>query len=208
MTFTAADSYAWHPEHLGWSEDTLCYFTQIQHLIPYGGTYVEAGVYLGRSLAFMGTIRPDLHLVAIDPWTWERVTGFDYGPEHDEYINRCGGLYQAFKQQMSAWHPGMAYNAIRERSVEGMATIAPASVAMVFIDALHTEEAVRADIVAAQRILKPGGILSGHDYAGDNPVMAAVDGVFGKGSVNVSAWDGPVLPGAEPGRGRCWWVRT
>ena len=84
MTFTAADSAAWHPEHLGWSDDILPFFTQIQHLIPYGGTYVEVGVYLGRSLAFMGTIRPDLHLVAIDPWTWERVLGFDYGPEHDE----------------------------------------------------------------------------------------------------------------------------
>lgn len=205
MTFTAADSYAWHPEHLGWSEDILCYFTQVQHLIPYGGTYVEVGVYLGRSLAFMGTIRPDLHLVAIDPWTWERVLGFDYGPEHDEYILSCGGLYNAYLAMMRM-HPGLRWSEVRAPSAEGMATIPSSCVDMVFIDGLHTYEAVKADIQAARRILKPGGILSGHDYAGDNPVMQAVDEMCGK--PNVSDWDGPVLPGAPEGKGRCWWVTT
>lgn len=49
---------------------------------------------------------------------------------------------------------------------------------LVFIDASHDEESVRQDIALARQLLKPGGVLCGHDYGdwtGWPGVKAAVD---------------------------------
>jgi len=51
---------------------------------------------------------------------------------------------------------------------------------LVFIDGDHRHDAVRADIAAARHLVRPGGILSGHDYGHDDwpGVQRAVDEVF------------------------------
>ena len=190
----AAESIAWRPEIVGHSEDILPFFTQVQDLIPQGGVYVEVGCFLGRSVAFMASIRPDLTIYAIDAWSDESVAPSD---------GAMSGLtaYDTFLENTK----GLGIWAIRDNSVSGMKFMPDGHADFVFLDAGHDYPDIKADIAAARRIVKPGGILSGHDFAGQNGVEMAVREAFGM--PYLSAWDGPVLPGAKPGCGRCWWVQ-
>ncbi len=189
---TYAESVAWRPEHPGFSEDILPFYFAIEHLIPKGGLFVEAGVFLGRSLAYMGTIRPDLQLVAIDAWSDDSLA-----PSHG---NRA--TYAEFMRLMAPFANRL--HVIQDDSSTAIASLLPC-VDMIFIDAGHDYPEVRKDIEAARLVVKPGGIISGHDYAGDNGVCQAVREAF-PGRYQISDWDGPVLPGAPEGKGRCWWV--
>jgi len=54
------------------------------------------------------------------------------------------------------------------------------SIDLVFIDALHTYEAVLCDIVAWYNKLKMGGTFCFHDYMSHPPVKKAVDTIFPK----------------------------
>ena len=60
---------------------------------------------------------------------------------------------------------------------EDLAPFIPDGIAdLVFIDADHTYEAVKQDIMLWKPKLKPGGLLSGHDYDKKHPdVKRAVD---------------------------------
>lgn len=66
---------------------------------------------------------------------------------------------------------------------------------LVFIDADHSYDGVLADIRAYVPLVRPGGILAGHDYTTDvHPgVRRAVDDHFGGR--------------AEQGPGSIWWIR-
>lgn len=65
---------------------------------------------------------------------------------------------------------------------------------MVFIDASHDEASVRRDIRTALRLVKPGGIVCGHDYSPVWPgVVAAV---------------GDLFPGFQRAAESIWWAKT
>lgn len=189
---SAVQSVAWNPEHPGFSDDILPFYAAIEHKIPRGGTFCEVGVFLGRSLAFMGTIRPDLQLIGIDAWSETSLK-----PSHGDRAT-----YDKFLQHMEPYKFGDRLTIKRTMSCFGILCIE--AVDMIFIDADHDYPGVKNDIALAKHVVKPGGILSGHDYAGDNGVVQAVHELCG--TPNVSDWDGGPLPGADLGKGRCWWV--
>jgi hypothetical protein len=95
---------------------------------------------------------------------------------------------------------------IPARSAAGMGTLPVACADMVFIDGAHDTLSVTEDIRAAQRILKPGGLLSGHDFCGQNGVMAAVLALLGE--PNLEPWEDTRHPGWLAGHSTCWWTRT
>src|SRR5579863_4686242 len=66
----------------GWSKDARPWFDFILPRVPAGGVYLEVGTFLGQSLAYVGHKRPDLRLVAVDPWSDEPsdlASGWDGG---------------------------------------------------------------------------------------------------------------------------------
>ncbi len=68
---------------------------------------------------------------------------------------------------------------LRLPSVDAAELFAPGELDMVFIDGDHSYEGARADIGAWTPIIKPGGILAGHDYYTRWPgVVRAVDEAF------------------------------
>lgn len=183
-----AESVAWRPEIEGHSLDILPWMVEIAPRIPQGGTYLEVGVYKGRSFRFMRELRPDLYMIAVDPWTDESVAA-SHGSGSE--------VYASFLETMR----GTSYASV----VGTLADLSPCHPDFIFLDGDHNYPGVKADILVARKIIKPGGILAGHDYAGENGVVQAVNEI--RLPVNVSDWDGPLLPGAPPGKGRCWWVQ-
>jgi Methyltransferase domain len=203
---TPEESIAWHPTHPGGSTDILPFYSEIAPLLPQGGTFVEIGCFFGRSLSFMGTLRPDLQLWAIDPWEDQFVDAGEVlpvGPDL-ELCRKHGGLFSAFLAMMK-WHaPEVLARAriIRAPSHVGMRVVDRAD--MVFIDGDHSLEAVRRDIVEARRVVGPGGIIAGHDYCWNNFVTRAVREAFPKHELGV--WPLP-REGWAPGHSSVWWTR-
>jgi hypothetical protein len=195
-----AESVAWRPEIEGYSEDILPFFTEIAPRIPQGGTYLEVGVYKGRSFRFMRELRPDLYMIAVDPWTDESVAA-SHGTGEDVYrafgvtMNGVGYGAPLFDIEMwGSWR--MSFSDFVQRDIS-------ARLGFIFLDGDHNYPGVCADIIAARKILRPGGILAGHDFAGDNGVVKAVKELAP--GYQLAPWDGPELCGNVPGHSRCWW---
>jgi len=181
----------------GWNSDITPWAEWIAPRIPGGGTYLEVGVFLGASLAIMGELRPDIQLIAVDPWLDPASEGW-VGVEESIFKNHVkphGSLFRAFLHYMVSHSPGVLD---RTRVIRGTAeTVALRSpVDMLFIDGAHDYENVRADLEAFAPLVKRGGIISGHDYD-DNRVAQAVDEYFGQ-KPNRGKPDGTSLA--------CWWA--
>lgn len=155
----------------GWSTDITGengdgFYRFIESRIPHAGVFVEVGVFLGRSFAFMGELRRDIEMWAVDPWrdnyAYARGDLSGIGPVEYKDIVRDRGLYSAFMYLMRKHAP----------EVLDRAHVIPVEYGdmehpladMVFIDADHTLESGRKDLRHAASMLKPGGILAGHDY--------------------------------------------
>jgi methyltransferase family protein len=150
----------------GWSDDIAGptgFYEFIQSRIPQGGVFVEAGVFMGRSLAYMGERRPDIDVWAVDPWdaalgkgeNWNTLgTNVSYEDERDKR-----GPFGLFMWLMQSHAPSVRYAAIQAKYVD--ARHPPAD--LVFIDGLHDIRCYH-DIAHAATMLKPGGIIAGHDY--------------------------------------------
>lgn len=151
---------------------------------------VEVGSWKGRStyaLAASGA-----KVIAVD--TWEGVP-HDPATQRDYYAEAAAdsdAVYQEFLDNTR----GLNVTAMR------MSSHAAAALLMVeygpvfdvvFIDADHAYDAVRDDILAYRPLLRPGGLLCGHDYErGCSGVIRAVD---------------ELLPGATIGPDSIWSIR-
>ena len=148
---TPEDSIAWHPSHPGGSTDILPWlFDLALPLIPDGGTYVEIGTFFGRSLSFVGLSRPDMSLVAVDPWTNEWEDAGEHLPvgQCRELRDKYGGMFEAFRAMLEQHAPGVFERTliIRAPSADGLKEIDDETVDLCFIDGDHTKEGVESDI--------------------------------------------------------------
>lgn len=163
-----------NPNVPGWAGDIYPFFDEIAAKIPLHGTYLEIGTFLGASLVHMGTLRPDLRLIAVDPWLDEPKDGWAGLGIYEDVVKQHGGLWFAFLETMRQHAPDVLR---RTRIIRGTAEtvrlIEP--VDMVFIDGAHDEANVWRDI-ACYAPLATGGVIAGHDYHPDFPgVCRAVD---------------------------------
>jgi predicted O-methyltransferase YrrM len=183
-----AESDAWRPEVAGWSTDILPFYDAVARELAPGATIVEVGVYRGRSLLFLaerlvarfGTDN-ELQMRAgtlygVDPLGW------DHG-ELARHTHRSWTLMDdavATSARLLTCTSEMAAKMFPDGSLD-----------LVFIDGDHEYESVKADLQTWLPKVKPGGMISGHDYGGGHPgVPRAVDEVIGK------------LTGKE---GTVWW---
>jgi predicted O-methyltransferase YrrM len=149
-----------------------------------GAVFVELGVYMGRSLAFMGEAlreRPDVEIWGVDGWAADQGTSM-------------AGFVAAFAHHA----PAILERArlVRCDSARAARLFDEATVDFVYIDADHSYEGCLADIKAWLPKVRPGGILAGHDHSEVHypGVVRAVREVFG---------DAATLPGVGP----TWVVR-
>jgi hypothetical protein len=120
----------------------------------------ELGVKQGKFTEHLLGRFPKLHMVAVDLWEprapsgrrgYETYDQWNFDEIQSEYRHRTAG----FAERLTT---------MRCDTKEAAAGFPDRSFDFVFIDAEHTYEGVKADIAAWRPKLKPGGLLSGHDY--------------------------------------------
>jgi predicted O-methyltransferase YrrM len=130
---------------------------------------VEVGTYLGRSARAMGdAMRTGGVVICVDPLTVESVSS--HRPTQD--IEELG------RRQMENLSDLVDQRRVVLLRVPSSQALGywPCKVAdMVFIDGNHDYESVRADIEAARRAVRTGGLIAGHDYGVHPGVTRAVD---------------------------------
>jgi len=105
----------------------------------------EIGVFDGRFSEVIAQIIPGIDLMAVDSW-------------------EVGKIYPKYKIAREKLAPYPNVTIIRDTSMNVSKVTPDESLDFVFIDALHTYDAVKEDIREWTKKVRLGGIVSGHDY--------------------------------------------
>lgn len=136
---------------------------------------VELGVFRGKNAKKLRALFPKAHLYLVDPWRPDPT-----------YLAKGGAvaadpaLYQeAFSQVTSFFRDDPQVTLLRATAKEAAPTL-PDNLDLVFIDANHAYDAVKATILTYFPKLSSRAILSGHNYRDPNlpGVTQAVDELF------------------------------
>lgn len=152
---------------VGWFTFPKLYSKMVERF-PSGSKFLEIGTYAGKSFAY-------LVVEAINSGKEIEITGLDgFGWE---------GLKEDFDRNMKPVEG--KYFVIKGNSIECSKQFPDKYFDFVFIDANHTYEDVKADILAYLPKIKDGGVIAGHDYCDDwKGVIQAVNEVF-EGKANI-----------------------
>lgn len=148
----------WNREH--WIEDIV----KSNNLT----TGAELGVWRGRTFLHLLENCPNLTLYGVDVWAEQPD---NTGPEN--YIGWNHNEYERHVRTQSMQY-GSRAKIIKSWTTEAAKQIPDDHLDFIFIDADHSEEAVRADIEAWAPKVKIGGWILGHDINWP-PVKAIVD---------------------------------
>jgi predicted O-methyltransferase YrrM len=145
----------------GWTSFYDFYSDRVKQL-PEDSRLVELGTYKGRSFSYLVVEAINsgkkFDIVGIDAFPWE-----DVEPAFIENMKPLEGHFRYFKSL--SWEAARHFD---DQSID-----------FIFIDADHVYEAVKKDIESFLPKMKPGSIMSGHDYNWQHPgVLQAVDEFF------------------------------
>lgn len=123
----------------------------------------EVGVFKGRFASKMLNLLPKIQkYYCVDPWEhYEDYTNM-LRPGTKESRIPPDRVFAMFQKAIKPWRNKIVI--VREMSMDGLPHIPDNSLDWVFIDANHTYEYAREDIVGWDKKLKVGGLLSGHDF--------------------------------------------
>ena len=162
-------------------EDWFTYpqlYNSMVHRFPSGSHFVELGCWKGKSSAYMAVeilnSGKDIKFDCIDIWSDKPYDGFNMQQEFGD------DLMNIFLDNIKP--VSHAINVIRKDSSLAAADYADNSVDFVFVDADHSYEGVRKDIIAWFPKVKEGGILAGHDYAWTPHIRQVCNELFGEGN--------------------------
>lgn len=156
-----------------------------------GDTFVEVGVFLGRSTLYLAEKVKEsgkrINLYAVDLFDhkdWEgairRNHVAPYLDAPDEFPH-CSGVdhYTAIRYVLTASGMWDRINLVHGASLDAAKMFSDHSLRFVFLDADHGYQSVREDLAAWSPKVMPGGILAGHDYVSQWPgVIQAVNERF------------------------------
>ena len=135
--------------------------------LPDGAVCAEIGTWRGDFAAqILSSARP-LKLHLIDPWqhreeeTYERAM---FGGSARDGQQEMEAIYQGVLDRFRVNIDRGQVELHRSRSLEAAATFPDGALDWAYIDGDHTYEAVKADLEAYYRTVKPGGFLAGDDY--------------------------------------------
>jgi predicted O-methyltransferase YrrM len=166
------------------SPEELAFLYETARSMPENAVVVEIGSFKGRSSVAtcegLSSV-PGARFVAIDPWRRKDVRTGDVYEAGDPDEDR---VYRRFLRNTG---PYDFVEPMRTTSLEAVKDFADESVDWIFIDGDHRFDAIRADILAWYPKVKPGGLVSGHDYSWFD-VRSAVKGHLDPVAVRDSIW--------------------
>lgn len=131
---------------------------------------VEVGTDRGGYAKDICERMPGVELFTIDPWL-----PYNEGQEVKD-VEKMKEIQQEARDVLS---PFPNCTIIHDTSINTVKTFKPNSLDFVFIDGNHEYDYVLQDIIEWSNIVKPGGIIAGHDYKEDKDkkygVMEAVE---------------------------------
>ena len=119
---------------------------------------VELGVDRGEYSEVLCKANPELHLFSVDPWIPEAYEPNTYVNEPKEYFDKN---YNETKDRLASYNCTL----VRKTSAEALKDFEDNSLDFVYIDANHDFPNFVFDLHYWIKKIKPGGIISGHDYA-------------------------------------------
>jgi predicted O-methyltransferase YrrM len=145
------------------------------------GIFVELGAWKGKSTSFIVTeiikSNKKVSFFTIDTFEGE-TNGTDYNENKTYSSYNLSEIYQIFlenTEQIKEY-----FQAIRGKSCESASKFEDESIDVIFIDAGHSYESVKMDILKWYPKMKKNSIMAGHDYTNNWPgVKKAVDEFFG-----------------------------
>lgn len=121
------------------------------------GIGAEVGVYKGETSQYLLSVFPSLQLLCVDPYV-------DYSEYEEDRTSECMSEAEAIARQRLE-HFGKRAKFIKDYSVSAAKSVGDNCLDFVFIDAIHTYEAVKEDIEAWYPKVRSGGLVMGHDVS-------------------------------------------
>ncbi len=121
---------------------------------------VEVGVDKGFYSEFLMKTISNLKLYGVDPW---KTSAFEKGNPYNVVQKYYDDRYNDTKKRMSPF--GSNYKIIKKFSMDALKDFEDKSLDFVYIDANHDFVNFAQDLHFWYKKVRPGGIISGHDYA-------------------------------------------
>jgi len=153
-------------------------YSDVVRSIRNEGYVVEVGSFLGKSTAYMAVeiarTGKNITFDVVDTWEGTQDETINSKEQANIIASLDGKLYEQFLSNIMPVREFVC--PIRRPSVEAAQGYPDGSLDMVFIDAAHDYESVKADIAAWYPKVRLSGVLAGHDYETNWPgVMQAVN---------------------------------
>lgn len=152
------------------------HFGDILQQAGYAGIGVELGVFEGdSSTQWLARWTTYSRYFAVDPYVGNDQPGFNtYG------WNSQDALFQQVGAKLSIFHDTQQ---IREKSSEAHKRFFPNELDFCYIDGPHDYESVMSDLRDYFPLVRPGGIIGGHDYSFEGVRRAVRDFFYGNPSL-------------------------
>jgi len=161
---------------------------------------VEVGTRTGLLAEALLSAEARLELIVVDPWEHAPQAYQNNLKEQQENDFGPDVSAESAWKRLTPFRPRVHF--ITSTSISASYWVANASLDLVFIDADHSYEATKADLVAWAPKVKASGILSGHDYNSDFPGVVRAVREF----VKASASNGLATPKIWLGADSMWWT--
>lgn len=155
----------------------------------------EIGTEYGLYAEILCQANPKAKLFCIDPW--KAYTGYR---EHVTQ-SKLDDIYRSAKTRLAPYNCQL----IKSTSMDALSDIADESLDFVYIDGNHEYSYVSQDIKHWSTKIKPGGIISGHDYVHAVNEYSRIQ--------NINPWfligTKNIVPGEIRDKSRSWmWIKT
>lgn len=152
-------------------------YSQYAEALKDGHTFVEIGVWQGRSFCFLGELLKNANK-KVKMYAVDTFKGSETEEVHQQAIKKLGGsTLQIFEGNVADMGLKDLVTVIPEDSATAASKFADGSIDILFIDGDHTLVGVLSDLERWYPKVKSGGIISGHDIPCPS-VLAAVTTFF------------------------------